>query len=56
MRTQKAIEDLITGIIISTKSEDNPDRAAAKRIIKVLLQEKNLNVPPIKNTKKKLTP
>lgn len=46
LRTKEGIADLITGIIISEKDEDTPERSAATRIIEALLDEGNLNIPP----------
>jgi hypothetical protein len=47
MRTLKGTEDLITGIIIGMKHDDNFERKAAKRIIEALTEENNLNIPPV---------
>jgi uncharacterized protein YdaT len=47
MRTKKSIEDLITGIIISLKNEDQFERKTAKRIIEALIDEDNLSISPI---------
>lgn len=47
MRTNKGIEDLIVGIIITSKDNENPERSAAKEIISTLIEEENLNIPPI---------
>ncbi len=47
MRTIQGVEDLICGIIIS---ENKAPRSSAKKIIEVLTEEENLNIPPIDNT------
>lgn len=49
MRTHKGIEDLIVGIIITSKDNENPERAAAKEIISTLIEEDNLNIPPLES-------
>lgn len=50
MRTKQGIEDLITGIIIGLKNDDQFERKAAKRIIEALTDEDNLSITPINDS------
>ena len=47
MRTIKGTEDLITGIIIGLKKDNDFERKAAKLIMETLIEENNLNIPPV---------